>query len=217
MLKFLLILTLLAGNPFVDHTPKLAKPSRIPYGSILPIALEGYGNVCTAFSINEKEGYWATADHCLFGDEYIYGDKIEIVMEDPQADIAVIRGPRVKALEVMAEVSDPGTPVYKWGYGNGWTTGWDSEGTLTDYLLFNRSVGHIVMIFDLLVQPGDSGSPILTYDNKVMSIVELKFRKDKLDVKNPSGGIDTPTMHDTLEPYLPGYVVRSDTTSNESE
>lgn len=195
---------ILSAILFVNPAPK------IPYGSIAPIVYNGH-NVCTAFSINERQGYWATASHCFddFRDITIHDFPLDLMVDNFQADIAVLRGPHTTALTVSNDQPYAWTPVYKYGYGNGWSVGWASFGRFTDTVIFNPCIGHLVVLFDLAVRPGDSGSPIMTHDNKVVSIAEMIFTGDvkkkanDRGIEHPSGGIDTEGMYEVLEPYLP--------------
>lgn len=187
--------------------PERSIPRHIPYGSIAPISTQRSGNFCTAFSINKEKGYWATAAHCLANDLFVGQEHADVIAADEENDLAVLRSFHTDALEIADETPFPGVAVYKWGYGNGWPVAWASYGTRSRWAYFSHFLGHIAVIFDLILAPGDSGSPIMTMDNKVVSIAEIIFRKEFAKrfegVKNPGGGIDTVTLREFLEDYLP--------------
>ena len=186
---------------------------RIPVGSIAAFSYQGV-NVCTAFSVNEQLGYWATASHCFRSQDdapelSIQGYPVDLVMDNPIADVAVFRGLRTTGLKVSNDQPYAWTPVFKYGYGNGWPVAWNSSGRFTDTVLMNPLLGHPVILFDLDLKPGDSGGPIMLYDNTVVSMSELIFNGERTKqfnergIKNPSGGPDTETLYEVLSPYLP--------------
>lgn len=192
-------------------------PRHIPVDSVrqLSILTPMGSGTCTAFSINEQKHYWLTADHCIVdGAIFVLSDEqMKVEVEFPDQDLAIVSGvPSAKALEIADDFPAVGTAVYKWGFGNGWSVAWLSEGHTSGFLFTNPEFRHIVMVLDLVIVPGDSGSPVLTYDNKVVTVAELAFshgnffcndpRKPASCLKHASGGIDTITLHQTVAPWL---------------
>lgn len=176
----------------------------IPYTSVAQlITPEG---LCTAFSINERQGYWVSDDHCLEGvgegdDMTIRSFPVRVVQRSNQFDLVILRGPSAKALKVAQEQPIPGTPVFKWGHGDGRPRAWLSTGWMTEYLIFAPQYGHLIAVFDLYAVQGDSGAPIMTYDGQVVSTVENGWAPGRLG-KSPTGGIVTPQLYEFVEDYL---------------
>jgi S1-C subfamily serine protease len=80
-------------------------------------------NLCTAFSINEKESRWLTASHCLSeGPSQINGEAITAILTNQggEAGVAVVvtRGYRVRALKLGKEPR-LGDDIYQVGFGGG--------------------------------------------------------------------------------------------------
>ena len=206
MLKaIVLALSLLSGAAV--PLPK----ARVPFGAIakLQVYTPFWDEVCTAFSINKDKGYWVTTAHC--GDDlaeyYIQDEPVKVVKVWPKEDLMILEGSHVPALRVAQELPLEGTPVYKWGYGRNWPA-WISEGKTTNFLILHLpGEHHMVWMLDLVIRGGDSGAPIMTYDNQVVSVAEIYWDRPPQPVagvvKNAEGGLPTPILYELLEPYLP--------------
>ena len=202
MLKqWLIVLGLLAaaGDP------------RVPYHSVQLLTVPD--GVCTAFSINEQQGYWVTDDHCLEdGLGTIKRFPTTLVKAWPDLDLAVLAGPPAPGLKIAEEIPVARTPIFKWGYGQS-ARPWMSKGYTTQHFAYIPMAKHIVWLYNLEIAPGDSGAPVMTYDGVVVSVAEIYWppslkKKSRLlsSYEHPGGGLDTITLHEALAPYLPGYV-----------
>ncbi len=148
--------------------------------SIQPLKSTVDGRIfCTAFSINEQKGYWATAMHCIRSESGALdlpligeaGDPTKMVAIFPDVDMAVISGDlKAPALALAAIEPHRGDPVSVTGFGWGFnppTTFWGKFSNIVH--IETRSYA----IFDMAVWPGHSGSPIVNAAGAVISVTQI--------------------------------------------
>lgn len=58
--------------------------------SAVPITYEGVVG-CTATSINQDQGYWLTADHCISDNMAVGGQVVKGLKEDKENDLAIVQ------------------------------------------------------------------------------------------------------------------------------
>ena len=144
--------------------------------SIQPLQHEGR-TFCTAFSINAQEGNWATARHCAdFAAESGYSVTIlnqpaYVVFVDQFYDVAVYQAPKAKmpALK-LGKVPRTGDSLSIMGFPYGLpelVTVWGEIAArhvpITGY--------NISDILDVTVAGGNSGSPVMNENGRVVGIV----------------------------------------------
>lgn len=169
---------------------------------------------CTTWSVNQAKGYWVTDNHCIdhqegLGSGTIQGLPTTVVKAWDDLDLAVLTGPHAPALAVAEDMPNPGTKIFKWGYGES-ARPWLSKGTTSRHVVFTPLVEHLLWIYDLEIRPGDSGAPVMTYDGTVVSVAEIYWppdvqRRSRLlrSFVHPGAGLDTLTLYQALCPYLP--------------
>ena len=137
---------------------------------------------CTAFSINEQEGLWATAAHCA---TYAIEMQVEVTIDHmpawlvkigyPEADIAVfqadVHAPAYRLAETAPVV---GATVIVVGYP------WGMARTTTKGIMAARQVPRIHPethyylssdVLDVRAAPGNSGSPVLNAKGEVIGVL----------------------------------------------
>lgn len=148
---------------------------------------------CTAFSINQRDGYWATAKHCAEGAQMaqamamIMGAEapalqiggstwVEIVYVDTYADIAILRSDlKVKPFPLAKTPLRTGDPVVVWGMPYGLGAVLETRGTCAAPGV--PIPGAFVSdILDVTVGGGNSGSPVLR-KGEVVGIVWGGFKE----------------------------------------
>jgi S1-C subfamily serine protease len=149
--------------------------SSLPTKSIQPLQDGSGDTICTTFSINQQEGYWATAAHCLIDDSdipapltvhpvKIHGKDAILVFIDPALDIAVVQSsehaPTIP--KGYQPVVDDKIMVYGYMFGG-------PSPTLFHGVIANLDLQDI-MVLDMRIGPGHSGSPILDSAYHVVSI-----------------------------------------------
>ena len=186
-----------------------------PASSIQPLQLisEDKANrtICTAFSINEEKGFWATAGHCVvfwtfpedgkgdptlnFRDIGIHDIEVEPVFVDVPGDVAVVQSvfhaPTIPLGEqpvIDLNKDLPEVTLYGYMFGQ-------------DPTIFKGRIAnlHLVlqvpyMVFDSHCGGGHSGSPVLDKHNEVISILQIQV------VGGFCGGAPYETMS-KLKPY----------------
>lgn len=161
---------------------------------------------CTAFSINEKQHYWATARHCLIPETEeeadalktisILGHPVHEVYRDPRTDVALLQGDEADAPRLPLSTRVPrvfstafatNDPIeirgFPYGYGLIVTQGYLGA----HYLLLHHDqfVGDIPCdILDVTGAPGNSGSPVLM-NGQVVGLVWGGFEKSAHAISVP--------------------------------
>lgn len=151
----------------------------LPYKSIQPLQRikEGtLGNICTSFSINEAQGYWLTAAHCI-EDELVLvnGHPIVVIFTDPLADTVVYEERHVTAIPLAIKAPAVGDEIYVLGY---------PYGAFDVITFFGRASGHNVRlddtgkvdIYNVLGLPGQSGGPILDKSLRVVGLGHMSTK-----------------------------------------
>lgn len=143
------------------------------YTSIQPMQLSGQ-TFCTAFSINERDGLWATAKHCaeavdMFavtgrGRATLGGEYMEVVRVSEHWDIAVLYSHRrAKAFEISESALEVGDEVDVIGFPYGLSGSNGPSVTRGRVAAINVPIEeyHLSTILDVVVAGGNSGSPVL--------------------------------------------------------
>lgn len=181
-------------------TPASAAKKHIhaPIESIQPLQFRG-ANFCTAFSINEKAGFWATAGHCAIAAAQvwektgepvtIHGELATIIYVDMLWDIAVFQGERgFKALPLGHGplVQGEGLTVigYPYGIARTVTKGWIGARNIT---IVHPSTGYLMTsdLLDVTVAGGNSGSPVLNEYGQVVGILWGAFNASSHSLSVP--------------------------------
>jgi hypothetical protein len=162
-----------APNVSVPPSPTVAEGV-----SVFPLTLADGHIYCTAFSINQRQGYWMTARHCsqISVPGFLYGEWTAVVYQDMVADIAVIQsGFHAPALKIAPEVPLAGAAIFAIGYPYG----------IVQMVTYGR-IGQVLvrvpmdetgrlsppsMFFDLTAAPGNSGSPVMDSQGRVVSVL----------------------------------------------
>jgi S1-C subfamily serine protease len=167
---------------FLAFTPIYGMAER-PLKSVLPLQFEGR-TFCTAFSINEQDGYWATAGHCAHYAHELWVRTSTpstiarypaiIVYIDKAYDVAVFqtkaKAVALKLSKKAPEVRDA-LEVIGHPYGNDNTV---TRGILSarHELIYHPSY-HTIMpsdVLDITTAGGNSGSPVLK-NGKVVGVL----------------------------------------------
>lgn len=164
----LLLVTFLGGCS-VTVRPDLA-PS-VPTYSVQPLQMNG-SNFCTAFSVNEAQGYWMTAAHCvdaasmmqtmLGGQMSLAGYPATVVYRDDYWDMAVVQSYfKAPALRLAPAAVRPGARITIIGFPYGVSQHVTVEGYLAARNLPIEDK-HPSDVLDATVAGGNSGSPVLS-------------------------------------------------------
>ncbi len=139
---------------------------------------------CTAFSINQQAGYWATAAHCAFYAQKMWeeegetstidGEPATIVYVDVFWDVAVFQGAHAPALKLSKRAPVVGQVIHITGYpyGIARVTTWGAvgaRGVSLEHPLFHRPI--LSDILDITTAGGNSGSPVMAADGSVVGIL----------------------------------------------
>lgn len=137
---------------------------------------------CTAFSISEKEGLWATARHCaVFAEEMqltvsIGGSWAIVVYESPTDDMALFQsGTKAPVLTLSGQEPQVGDPITIEGFPYGLFRLIESKGHMAARQ--EPTDNGVSDVLDIAVAPGSSGSPVLNKDGNVIGILWGKFDK----------------------------------------
>lgn len=149
--------------------------------SVQPLQSNGR-TFCTAFSINETEGYWGSAAHCA---AYVLEEGLEVTINGqpawivsisfPAADIAVFQSEfKAPAFELASKNPEVGDALYIVGFPYGITK------TLTKGFLAAKSIpikhpstGYYMAsdILDITTAGGNSGSPVFNEKGQVIGVL----------------------------------------------
>lgn len=199
-----LVTRLLLGL-FLIGKPAVAAAPAPPPPAVVPLTAYGHGIICTAWSINEKKGYWATAGHCIEPDQvyFILDQPVTVVEDDDQDDIAILKttigGPALDIASTQPEVGDdvwvPGFPLanHKIIVAFGRIMALDADIPVSQGF-FEPPKIYTVLLTDATILPGHSGSPIF-HGRKVVSLAQIGGQ-------GIGGGLQWRLLVQHLRPYL---------------
>ncbi len=162
----LLLTTLVEGRPAFS-------------ASIQPLQDETGRTICTTWSINQQDGLWATAAHCvLSADEgpavkqvveprLLHGKPVVVVFYNAAQDLAVVRSPDSAPTMRMGDAPKIGDKISVFGFFWGGPTPTLFQGTVANLSLRNY------MIYDMRGGPGHSGSPVTNALGEVVSVLQI--------------------------------------------
>jgi S1-C subfamily serine protease len=173
LLPVLLALTILAPSSGATLLP-----------SVMPLRAEIEGverTFCTAFAINEQEHLWATAKHCVeaaLDEEWEMriggGFAYPIYLTPGGDDVAVIQAERAgEALSLAFEAPSVGQAIRIQGYPYGLPIRVTVTGTLAGRML--PIAGQFSDVLDINVAGGNSGSPVMNEDGRVIGVLWGRF------------------------------------------
>ena len=170
----LLLVVLLAA-------PALAKLPSHPE-SVTPL-FSGEDAICTAWSINEVKGYWATAAHCTrywadidgawilmplqnltIGEKPAIAKKVSL-----ELDLAVLQSETHARAIKLGKYPEVGAEVTVYGYPGGVQTPLATWLRVSNQYLEWEGKW---MVLDGHVWPGHSGSPVLDHKGRAVSLVQ---------------------------------------------
>lgn len=139
-------------------------------------------NTCTAFSINEDQGLYMTAAHCVpasyaevvegqpLDEPRIDGQPVTVVFLSQSLDLAIVKATvKRPALYPRAESLVVGNEVGSYGYGYGGPTPIFRAGNVSGYFTDPNTAAEWLM-FDNAVVGGMSGGPIVDWDGFVVGV-----------------------------------------------
>lgn len=148
--------------------------------SVQPLQIGGK-TFCTAFSIDEKNGNWATAAHCaLHGIEKvvtILGQEAYVVFVGyPEGDVAIFHSKATApALRLAEEEVAVGHQITIKGFPYGLPGLVTTVGTMAalDMTLIHPDTGYFMRnnILDITIAGGNSGSPVLNVQGEVIGVL----------------------------------------------
>ncbi len=146
-------------------------------------ALQSQGHTfCTAFSINEQEGLWATAAHCA---AYAIDKQLDVTIMDepavvvavffPSADVAVFQSSaHAPAIKLAKQAVNVGGILSIVGYPYG-ITRTRTEGHMAARLIpiIHPSTMYYMVsdILDITTAGGNSGSPVLNSKGELIGVL----------------------------------------------
>ncbi len=176
--------------------PLAAKTSFSP--SIQPLQEAGGRTICTAWSINQQKGLWATAAHCVLAEDqmpggpalvevrFLHGQPAPAVFVNAETDLAVVQSPDRATTLLKGPAPIVGDKVSVFGFFWGGPTPTYLEGYIANLSLRGY------MIFDMRAGPGHSGSPILNRKGEVVSVLQIGI-----------GGLTGGATYEALTELLP--------------
>ena len=155
--------------------------AKAPINSVQALQSQG-DTFCTAFSINEQEGYWATAAHCA---TYALEEQLNVTIMGkpahivyvgfPSADVAVFQSeataPAVRLADQTVEVGDELYIVgYPWGITRTKTQGYMAALRIP---IVHPTTGYYMTsdLLDITTAGGNSGSPVFNSKGDVIGVL----------------------------------------------
>jgi S1-C subfamily serine protease len=179
-----------------------------PAPSIVPLQSAGGSNFCTTWSINAQKHYYATAAHCLGENAptpHLFGQRVKVVLDDEKADVAVVQGPvGSPALKLSKDAPQIGDQIHVTGFPYGFPKVMTFKGLFAHpgmdiYEKDQDGEKHYAgtyALFDMTAAPGNSGSPVMNKDGKVVSLLQVGWQA------RITGGIVYSELVRVLEPYV---------------
>ncbi len=161
---------------------------------------------CTAWSVNEQEGYWASAGHCALGamdatakteGEFSTLDGVQaaVIYIDPFVDVAIfqadVHADAFKLAKKAAEVGDGVIVVgFPFGLARARTAG---SMAIRSLWLVHPIIHNYVLndVLDLTTAPGNSGSPVFDVHGKVVGLLWGGFGEVPMSLTVPLDALRT--------------------------
>ena len=167
-----------------------------PIDSVQPLQSDERKTFCTAFSIHQRLGYWATARHCVEAAEahqsamFIHNEHAVIVYKDEFSDLAILQSiSRAPALRLASEAPKVGAFLEVRGFPYGLPKMVTTRGIIAarHIPIYHSGANRYEVsdILDLTVAGGNSGSPVLDENGHVVGILWGAFRDAPLSVAVP--------------------------------
>lgn len=155
----------------------LSRINLVNQDSIQPLQRSDGLTLCTAFSINQQDGLWATAKHCVTPSPEgavtpftLAGNYAETVYIDPHWEIAVVMSLWTAPVIPLSRAPlTVGETITMWGYPMGLPLLVRTQGTVGTPLMPLVDGGIFSTVFDVTYAPGNSGSPVLR-NGEVVSV-----------------------------------------------
>lgn len=168
------------------HTARpVISPTR-PEASIEALRNDKGAIVCTIFSINEAEHLWMTAHHCVvvwdmgqmttqYASVYIGYQPATLYKDFPEIDVAIVHTETASApaLHLAAQAPKIKDPIAVIGHGLGVEQLTYFEGTVSTLHVISPWTGQFYTFFQMPVFGGHSGSPVMTPDGAVVSVMQI--------------------------------------------
>lgn len=169
--------------------------------SVRPILDTKGGVICTAFSVYSQKGLWMSAGHCMEDGITLAGSEINLVAFGQDQDLAVfsstIKAPSIELADHAPDWLDPILAV-GYPYGDGPLM---SKGYIQSPSQAERDGGGIFMRFSVDGCPGNSGSPIMTENFKLLSVWQDGWGVPG-QCGSVMGGVTYPKLREFLLPLL---------------
>ncbi len=147
--------------------------------SVQPLQYQG-DTFCTAFSVNEQEGLWATAKHCA---TFVLDQHLQVTIGGtwaipvylaPMDDVAIYQSARhAPALPLAEAASKVGDVIRVEGFPYGLFNLIEARGYVAARMEpTNNGVSDVL---DVTVAGGNSGSPVLNAHGEVIGVLWGKF------------------------------------------
>jgi hypothetical protein len=187
------------------------KVDRHPPSGIQPLLTAIGTEDCTAFSINQKERYYLTAAHCVDESDpfnpilYLFHSRIRQFNIDRTLDLCVFKAAfGMPAFSFADTPPNSGDRVFVEGFFDESPFPTIFEGMYhSDGIVREPSVKQFVLraIFEMQVNSGQSGSPILNQNGEVVSVAQLTIRVPSVKIEY-SGGATFAEMKAFVQPYI---------------
>lgn len=146
--------------------------------AILPLVQNGEG-FCTAVSVNEADGLWLTAGHCIAhidwnkGPVTLAGQGALPVYIAPADDLGLYQANQHGTAAKLAKKGpNVGEPIWVKGFPLGWPLLITTQGFLAaQRLQFLDGSWPTSDVYDVTIAPGNSGSPVFNAHGELVGIV----------------------------------------------
>lgn len=175
----------------------------------LPDHEEAFRNQCTAFQVNADKQLWVSASHCWYddngnrhdGETFINEHKTQVVYADLDRDLVGVKIVDEFKVEKTLKIADkapiPGERLQTLGYSLGVASPW----FFTGYLVANEAsfsgwFGSFVALESI---GGQSGSPVVNGDGKLVGVLHIGFGEGFNGLSSPITGY---THFDYLKEFM---------------